>query len=104
MVQRFDPRIDPRIWGRSEHEDGMQDCTVSGSRPDRRQFLRAVGAAGVVALAGGVTAACAPRPPTTDAAAGGPGDVIRIGFVTPETGALSPFGEADRFVVTTVGD
>lgn len=75
----------------------MQDGTAGGSPPNRRQFLRAVRAAGVAALAGGAAAACASGARTADAAAG-PDDVIRIGYVSPETGALAPFGEADRFV------
>jgi branched-chain amino acid transport system substrate-binding protein len=81
----------------------MQDGTASGSRPNRRQFLRTVRAAGVAALAGGPATACASEPRTTDAAADR-GDVIRIGYVSPETGALAPFGEADRFVVTAMGE
>jgi branched-chain amino acid transport system substrate-binding protein len=52
-----------------EHEDDMQDGTASGSRPNRRQFLRTVRAAGVAALAGGA-AACASGPRAADAAAG----------------------------------
>jgi branched-chain amino acid transport system substrate-binding protein len=89
----------------SEHEDGMRDGTGSGPRPNRREFLRTVGAAGVSALAGGAVTACASEPQTAAAAGGGGGgDVIRIGYVTPETGALSAFGEADRFVVTAMGE
>jgi branched-chain amino acid transport system substrate-binding protein len=85
-----------------EHEDDMQDGTASGSRPNRRQFLRTVRAAGVAALAGGA-AACASGPRAADAAAG-PEDVIRIGYVSPETGPLAPYGEADRFVVDVLGE
>jgi branched-chain amino acid transport system substrate-binding protein len=87
-----------------EHEDGMQDGTASVSRPTRRQFLRTVRAAGVGALAGGVAAACGSGPGISVPAAGEPGDVIRIGYVTPETGVLAPFGEADRFVATAMAE
>jgi branched-chain amino acid transport system substrate-binding protein len=87
-----------------EHEDGMQDGTVSVSRPTRRQFLRTARAAGVGVLAGGLAAACASEPAATAPAAGAPGDVIRIGYVTPETGSLAPFGEADRFVATAMAE
>jgi branched-chain amino acid transport system substrate-binding protein len=80
----------------------MQDGTAHVSRPTRRQFLRTVRAAGVGVLAGGVAAACASEPGMAVPAAGDPGDVIRIGYVTPETGVLAPFGEADRFVVTAM--
>ncbi len=74
----------------------MQDGTASRSRPNRRQFLRA---AGVGVLAGGVAAACGsgPDPEVPSARAGG--DLIRIGYVSPETGALAAFGEAERFVI-----
>jgi branched-chain amino acid transport system substrate-binding protein len=83
----------------------MQDGTGSGARPNRRQFLRTVRAAGVAALAGGAATACASAPQQiTGAAAGDPGDVIRIGYVSPETGGLAPFGEADRFVVAAMGE
>ncbi|WP_199589293.1 ABC transporter substrate-binding protein [Blastococcus sp. TF02A-26] len=34
-----------------------------------------------------------------DDAGGGDGDTLVIGYVTPQTGALAPFGEADSFVV-----
>lgn len=83
----------------------MRDGTGSGPRPNRREFLRTVRAAGVGVLAGGVVSACASAPQTVAPAGSGPsGDVIRIGYVTPETGALAPFGEADRFVVTALGE
>jgi branched-chain amino acid transport system substrate-binding protein len=82
----------------------MQDGTASGSGPNRRQFLRTVGAAGLGVLAGGVAAACASGSPAAAPATGGPADVIRIGFVTPETGPLSAFGEADRFVATAMAE
>ncbi|GAA5117500.1 ABC transporter substrate-binding protein [Pseudonocardia adelaidensis] len=81
----------------------MQDGTATGSRPNRRQFLRAVRAAGVAAFAGGAATACAPGPRTADAAAGRD-DVIRIGYVSPETGPLAPYGEADRFVVDVMAE
>jgi branched-chain amino acid transport system substrate-binding protein len=81
----------------------MQDGTTRRSRPNRRQFLRAVRTAGVGVLAGGVAAACGSEPRTTVPAASAPGDVIRIGYVSPETGALAPFGEADGFVATAMG-
>jgi branched-chain amino acid transport system substrate-binding protein len=106
MMLRFGQRstIHSRNDRTSEPEDGMRGRTASGSRPNRRQFLRTVGAAGVAALAGGAAAACASGPRTTDLAAADPGDVIRIGFVSPETGALAPFGEADRFVGTAMAE
>jgi branched-chain amino acid transport system substrate-binding protein len=64
----------------------------------RRRFLRMLGAAGAVTACGGLTAACgsaAPGAPGTS----GDGATIRIGYLTPSTGALAPFGAADRFVI-----
>jgi branched-chain amino acid transport system substrate-binding protein len=66
----------------------------SGFRPDRRGFLRTLGAAGAAAVAGGCTSGGG----GADQAAGG-GDVIRIGYVSPESGVLTPFGETDLFVI-----
>ncbi|OZM76008.1 ABC transporter substrate-binding protein [Pseudonocardia sp. MH-G8] len=63
-------------------------------RLDRRRFLKAVAATGTVAVAG----ACASGPP--GAAAASPGSAtVRIGFVSPETGVLAAFGEADQYVI-----
>jgi branched-chain amino acid transport system substrate-binding protein len=80
----------------------MQYATTRGPRPDRRRFLRAAGATGLLALTGGA-AACAVDA-GLETAAPGPGDVIRIGYVTPETGPLAPLGEAERFVATAMGE
>jgi branched-chain amino acid transport system substrate-binding protein len=83
----------------------MQDGTASGSWPNRRQFLRTIRAAGVGVLAGGWAAACASGPDEAMVpAAGDRDDVIRIGYVSAETGVLAPFGEADRFVVAAMGE
>jgi branched-chain amino acid transport system substrate-binding protein len=81
----------------------MADGTRGDARLDRRRFLRTVGAAGAVAVTGGA-AACTPGPPGAGPAAGGSGDAIRIGYVSPGTGALAPFGEADQHVIATVGE
>ncbi|WP_232664046.1 ABC transporter substrate-binding protein [Pseudonocardia sp. TRM90224] len=69
-------------------------------RIDRRGFLRTVGAAGTVAAAGGLAAACSPG--LQSPSGGGGGDVIKIGYVSPETGPLAPFGEADQFVINAM--
>jgi branched-chain amino acid transport system substrate-binding protein len=82
----------------------MRDGTGSGPRPNRRQFLRTARTAGLAVLAGGASTACGSERAAIGPAAGDRGDVIRIGYVTPETGTLSPFGAADRFVVTAMGE
>jgi branched-chain amino acid transport system substrate-binding protein len=62
-------------------------------RLDRRRFLRTVAATGAVAAAG----ACAPAAQGAAAAPGASG-TVRIGFIGPETGALSAFGATDQYV------
>ncbi|MGF1664330.1 MAG: ABC transporter substrate-binding protein [Kineosporiaceae bacterium] len=78
---------------------------------DRRTVLRLGGvAAAATALSG-----CADQltedtddgagdspAPDGSAAAGGEGRAVRIGYVSPQTGALAPFGEADSFVVAAM--
>lgn len=59
----------------------------------RRQFLKAVGASAVLA-SGGLAAACG-----SGSADAGPAGPIRIGYVSPQTGPLAPFGESDQFVI-----
>jgi branched-chain amino acid transport system substrate-binding protein len=83
-------------------------------RMSRRRFLRLAGAAGAAAglapiLAacggggedGGTEAATAAEADTGAAAGGGgaSGRTVKIGFVSPTTGGLAPFGEADSFVI-----
>src|SRR5215475_14548411 len=61
--------------------------------PSRRQIIQAGGAAlGTAALASF---------PAPHVRAAGP---VRIGYVSPQTGALAPFAAADRFVITGVRD
>lgn len=71
--------------------------TSGGVRLDRRRFLRAAGAA---AAGGYLTAACADDAQEPGGAGGAA--TIRLGYVSPETGALAPFAEADQFVVSAV--
>src|SRR5579871_6539669 len=55
----------------------------------RRTILKAGGAA-VAASSIGFPAIAADRP-------------FKVGYVTPQTGPLAPFGEADSFVINTAG-
>ena len=71
----------------------------SSRRIDRRQFLRASGTAGAIAAFPGLLSACG----GSDSAGGG-GDALKIGYVTPSTGALAGFGEADDFILKGVRD
>src|SRR5262249_1118934 len=73
--------------------DGKQRNDGSGAAilPSRRQIIQAGGAAiGTAAL----SSFPAPR-----VGAAGP---LKIGYVSPQTGALAPFAAADRFVIAGV--
>jgi branched-chain amino acid transport system substrate-binding protein len=97
----------------------MEDETNNEAIPSRRKFLRGAAALGV---GGGIFAACgsdddtssadttttaAPADngtETTAAPADSGGDIpsIKIGYVTPRSGPLAAFGEADTFVVAAM--
>ena len=88
-----------------------------GGRITRRKFIKLAGGAGLAAGMAPVLAACgggnettpgattpaetggATAPTTTAAVTGPTGRALKIGYVTPQTGALAGFGEADTFVV-----
>jgi branched-chain amino acid transport system substrate-binding protein len=72
-------------------------------------FLQGAAAAGI---GGGLLAACGGDDDDSSGSAGGGGvggeggDIpsARIGYVTPRSGALAPFGEADAFVLAAMKD
>jgi branched-chain amino acid transport system substrate-binding protein len=71
----------------------------------RRDFLKVAGAAGaVVGVGGGISglAACgsSSTPAASSSSGSGQGRTIKIGMVSPVTGALAAFGEADGYCVT----
>src|SRR5690349_24890260 len=70
-------------------------------RLDRRSFLRAAGAAGTAMAAAGVTSACSSGLQGGGGSSGG-SSTIKIGYVSPGTGSLAPFGEADDFVIGSI--
>ena len=79
----------------------------------RRQFLKWAGVTGVAVGVGGALAGCGGDEETTTTAAAGsstsettattaggePGREIKIGYVSPQTGPLAGFGEADAFIL-----
>ena len=96
-------RGDPRAAGSRvpRHPAGLIPAPLITARPkeetmtkktmtmqDRRRVLKALGAAGALGLAG--------RAAPAFAQAGRP---IKIGYVSPQTGPLAAFGEADKFVL-----
>jgi branched-chain amino acid transport system substrate-binding protein len=72
----------------------------------RRQFLGGLGAGAATLSAAGWLAACgdSAREEEADGDGGGGRSTIRIGYVTPRTGGLAAFGEADEFVLATMRD
>jgi branched-chain amino acid transport system substrate-binding protein len=78
---------------------------------DRRRFLGGIGAGAAALSFGGVLAACGDSAREEESEGGGGGGdggngggTIRLGYVTPRTGNLAPFGEADEFVLTSMRD
>jgi branched-chain amino acid transport system substrate-binding protein len=72
----------------------------------RRGFLQGAAAVG---LGGGLLAGCGDDDDSGGdggSAGGGSGDIpsARVGYVTPRSGALAPFGEADAFVLASMQD
>ncbi len=76
------------------------------------RVVAAVAAVGLIATAcgnsldsnsSGDAAATAAAPSGSAAASGGATATIKVGFVSAETGPLAGFGEADKFVVDTMG-
>jgi branched-chain amino acid transport system substrate-binding protein len=80
--------------------NGDMARSVGGARLDRRGFLKAVGAAGALAASSGALAACSGG--LQQAGGSGNASTIKIGYVSPATGPLAPFGEADDFVISAV--
>ena len=85
----------------------MSDNNVQPARPPapagrlaRRDFLRLSGTAGLGLSAAGLLAACGGvKGSSTGSSAG---STIKIGYVSPETGALADFGAADNFVLAAM--
>lgn len=90
-----------------ERDNGNEPKGVVGDRLTRRSFLRATGVSGVALGLGAVLAACKSSSDggaSTGATGGGAGEAVKVGYVSPKTGALAPFGEADDFVLGAIKD
>jgi branched-chain amino acid transport system substrate-binding protein len=73
---------------------------ASDGRYDRRDFLRRASvSAGALTAVPALLSACGSE---DSGGGGGSGDAIKIGYITPATGALAPFAEADDFILTGV--
>jgi branched-chain amino acid transport system substrate-binding protein len=71
-------------------------------RLDRREFLRRTGGAAALLTAPGLLAACGGDDDDGGGGGGGGGEAVKIGYVTPQTGALAPFAAADDYTLTTI--
>ncbi len=75
---------------------------MSGSTPrsrrnlERRDFLRLAGLSGAAVGLSGVLASC-----KSGASSSSSTRTIKLGYVSPQTGALAPFGEADSFTINS---
>lgn len=67
----------------------------------RRDVLRGIGAGAAALGAGGLLAACSRGLKGSGTSTG---DTLKIGYVSPQTGALASFALADNYIVKTVGD
>ncbi len=83
-----------------------EPTSITGKKVTRRDFLKVAGVAGAaVGLTGGasgILAACGSSSSGgggSSASPGGTGREIKVGFVSPLTGPLAAFGEADQFCV-----
>lgn len=70
------------------------DRALALRRISRRRFLKVAGMSGAALSMSGLLAAC--RTGEEGEAAGG---AVKIGYVSPTTGSLAPFGEADEFIL-----
>jgi len=103
----------------SDKRESSRDGIVPRGPLSRREFLRVAGLTGVaVGVGGGLTGAlagCGGGSTTTTAAGGtattagvvttagaAKGREIKIGYVSPQTGPLAGFGEADNYVLEGV--
>jgi len=75
----------------------MNPPTPSTGGLRRRTLLNAAGLAGLAAVGG-----CSGGIKRSGSASSG--GALKLGYVTPQTGALAPFGEADSFVVGAMRD
>jgi branched-chain amino acid transport system substrate-binding protein len=86
----------------------VSDTEVSSPLPHlplgRRRFLQLTGLTGAAAAATPLLAACGGVQGASSSSGGGSsaGGTIKIGYVTPETGSLALFGQADSFVIGTM--
>jgi branched-chain amino acid transport system substrate-binding protein len=80
------------------------DHLLRTGRLDRRRFLRLTGTTAAAVTLSGLLAACKNDEESGGGTSGGgaQGRVIKLGYVSPQTGPLAGFGEADNFILEGV--
>ncbi len=118
MLRSWDERPNDRGNGMSDERELGLDKLLPKGPLSRREFLRVAGLAGATVGVGGILASCGgggsttstSAPGTTAAgvattatsAAGASGREIKIGYVSPQSGPLAGFGEADGYILDGV--
>ncbi len=68
------------------------------NRISRRSFMRTSGGVAAAVSMAGILAACGDSTPSSS------GATVKIGYVSPQTGPLAGFGEADAFILKGLSD
>jgi branched-chain amino acid transport system substrate-binding protein len=102
MTIRGGPNKEVAVANQPVHPS-LDDLLRSG-RLDRRRFLRLTGTTGAAVTLSGLLAACKNDEESGGGTSGGgaQGRVIKLGYVSPQTGPLAGFGEADNFILEGV--
>jgi branched-chain amino acid transport system substrate-binding protein len=79
---------------------GQLDQLALNPVVNRRRFIELAGGAGAVLGLGPILAACGSSSPGSSAT--GKAITLKVGYVSPETGSLAPFGVADKFVLNAI--
>jgi branched-chain amino acid transport system substrate-binding protein len=82
-----------------ERLDHQLERILAARRLSRRRFLRAAGLSGAALGMGAILAACRTSEEDDGQDGGQTAGSIKVGYVSPRTGALAPFGEADDFIL-----
>src|SRR5207342_2847878 len=96
-----------RVLGRPvPRRDFLKLAAAGGASAGLAAFLAACGSSGTSSSpsAGAATSTTAPGASASISAVASPGRPIKIGFVSPKTGPLAGFGEADDFVLSNLKD
>lgn len=77
---------------------------LAATNVSRRTLMKAVGFGAIASATGGALASCSSGLKGASGGGGGGSDVLRIGYVSPQTGPLASFASSDNFVVKAVQD